>query len=398
MIPEAGLGKHDTNVMPLRGVRVVALEHAVAGPLCTRHLADLGAVVTKIEGPSGDFARTYDSTVRGESAYFVWLNRGKQSVVLDLERTRDRRILESMLSDADVFVHNQGPGVVDRMGFGWPSVHRRWPQMITCAISGYGRDGPYRDRKAFDLLLQAESGLMSITGSPEQPARVGISIADISAGMYALSSILAALLLRARTNEGTLIDISMLECITEWMMAPVYHQLYGAGPPARTGPRHNMIVPYGPYRVGDGSHVILVAQSPDHWGRLCAQVLLRPKLEDDPRFATNELRLRNRGQLEAGIEDALASETYATVLGRLDSAGLPTATMRDLAGLVSHPQLRARERWVEIDTEGGRVTGLRPPFNLEGMPSLASAVPALDQHGPVLRRAVEASWTGDEHG
>ncbi len=373
--------------LPLAGLHVVALEQAVSAPLCTRHLADLGADVVKIERPGGgDFARHYDSVVQGQSAYFVWLNRGKRSVVLDLKDPADRAVLDTLLARADVFVHNLGPGAVDRLGLGWDALHPRWPRLIWCAISGYGLDGPYRDRKAFDLLLQGESGIMAVTGTPDQSAKVGISIADISAGMYAFSAILAALYERQRTGEGRLIDVSMLECLAEWMMAPAYHQLYGGKAPERTGTRHNMIVPYGPYRVGDGSQVNLAVQTEGQWERLCAIVLRRPDLAADPRFRTNELRVRNRATLEPLIEAALAGDTRASVQARLDAADVPHGALNDLADLLAHAQLAARGRWLEVDTPSGPIRALAHPLNLAGLPRPASAVPGLGEHTDEVRR------------
>lgn len=371
---------------PLSGRRVVALEQAVAAPLCTRHLADLGADVVKVERPDGgDFSRRYDSVVRGQSAHFVWLNRGKRSIALDLKAPADRRVMEALLARADVFVHNLGPGVVDRLGFGWEVLHRRWPRLISCAISGYGQDGPYRDRKAYDLLLQGESGVLAVTGTPEQPAKVGVSVADISAGLYALSAILAALLERERTGEGRFVDVSMLECLAEWMMPSAYYQLYQGRAPERAGMRHTMIVPYGPYRVKDG-WVNLAVQNEGQWERLCRLVLRRPDLVDHPRFRSNELRLRHRAELEPLIEELLAGDTRAEVLARLESADVPYGALNEVADLVAHPQLAARERWLEVESPAGPIRALAHPLNLAGLPQRCGAVPALDEHGAEIRR------------
>jgi crotonobetainyl-CoA:carnitine CoA-transferase CaiB-like acyl-CoA transferase len=372
---------------PLAGVRVVALEQAVAAPLCTRHLADLGADVVKVERPGGgDFARHYDAVVRGQSAYFVWLNRGKRSVALDVKAAADRALLDALLARADVFVHNLGPGAVERLGLGWDALHARWPRLVSCAISGYGMDGPYRERKAFDLLLQGESGVLSVTGTPDAPAKAGISIADICAGMYAFSAVLAALYERVQTGEGRLLDISMLECLAEWMMAPAYHQLYGGAAPPRMGMRHNMIVPYGPYRVGDGSWVNLAVQNEGQWQRLCAGVLGRPELADDPRFRSNALRVQHREALEPLIEELLANDTAAAVLERLEAADVPYGALNDLAALLAHPQLAARDRWLEVASPGGPVRALAHPLNLVGMPQAQGAVPAVGEHTEELRR------------
>lgn len=365
---------------PLSGVRVVALEQAVSAPLCTQHLADLGADVIKLERPGeGDFARRYDSVVKGQSAYFVWLNRGKRSVELDLKSASGIRIVHAMLASADVFVHNLGPGAVDRLGLGWEEIHSQWPSLIGCAISGYGRDGPYRERKAYDLLLQGEAGVLAVTGTPEQPAKVGVSIADICAGMYALSSILAALYERTRTREGKLIDISMLECLAGWMMPPLYHQLYSGHAPLREGMRHNMIAPYGPYRARDGL-VNLAVQNERQWVRLCEQVLDTPELARDPRFVTNELRVRNRHELEPTIEQNFALWTAAEVESRLADADVPYGHVNTVAQLAAHPQLTARGRWLEVDSEAGPVKVLADPFNIGGMAHLRGAVPRVGQH------------------
>jgi crotonobetainyl-CoA:carnitine CoA-transferase CaiB-like acyl-CoA transferase len=373
--------------LPLAGILVVALEQAAAGPLCTRHLGDLGADVIKVERPpDGDLGRHYDTVAKGNAAYFAWLNRNKRSILLDLKQPEDYALFEAMLARADVFLHNLGPGAVGRLGFGWETIHQRWPRLISCGISGYGMDGPYRDRKAFDLLLQGESGITSITGSADKPAKVGVSIADISAGMYAMSSILLALYERERTGEGRFIDISMLDCLAEWVMGQAYFQLYDGAPPARTGMRHNIIVPYGPYRVGDGAVVNLAVQNEGQWQRLCAVVLRRPELAQDPRFCTNALRLKNRTVLEPLIEEALADDTRAAVVKRLEAADVPYGDVNDLADLLAHPQLAERGRWLEVGSEGGQVQALAHPFNLLGMPQRADPIPALGQHTEEIRR------------
>lgn len=366
---------------PLSGIRVVTLEHAVAAPLCTRHLADLGADVVKVEHPSGgDLARGYDSVVRGESAYFVWANRGKRSVAIDLKTLAGRESLAGLLERADVFVHNLGPGAVERLGFSAEHLARRWPSLIVCSISGYGMDGPFRERKAFDLLVQGEAGLLSLTGQPEHPAKVGISVADMCAGVYALSSILTAVYDRATTGEGQCIDISMLDCLAEWMMAPTYHQLYAGKQPARAGARHNMMVPYGVYRVGEHGQVNFAVQTEPQWRAFCDSVLDFPELADDPRFATNEDRVRNRVDLEAYIEQRFGEYTVGAIADRLASAGIPSAEVKDLAGLVAHPQLEARARWIEAEVPDGPIHALRAPFNVDGMSSVGGRVPALGEH------------------
>ena len=371
---------------PLAGVRVVALEQAVAAPLCTQHLADLGADVVKIERPEGgDFARRYDLAVNGESAHFVWLNRGKRSVVLDVKFPADRQVLDALLARADVFVHNLGPGAVERLGYGWETLHAAWPRLISCAISGYGQTGPYRDRKAYDLLLQGESGVIAVTGTPDAPAKIGVSVGDISAGLYAFSSILAALYDRERTGLGRFVDISMLECLVEWVMPAAYHQLYLGQPPARAGMHHNTIVPYGPYRAGDG-WVNFAVQNEGQWERLCQIVLRRPELIDDPRFARNDVRLLHRTVLEPLIEDILSTETRAAVLERLNQADVPYGALNELADVVAHPQLAARDRWHEVDSPHGPLKALAHPLNLSGLSPQHGAVPALGQHTEEIRR------------
>ena len=369
--------------LPFEGLRVVALEQAVAAPLCTRHLADLGAEVVKVERPEGDLARRYDTVVRGQSSHFVWLNRGKRSIALDLSTPADRAAFDALLDTADVFVHNLGPGAVDRLGLGWDRLHARWPRLLSVGISGYGTDGPYRDRKAYDLLVQAESGVTSVTGSPDEPAKVGISIADISAGMYALASILAALRLRDRDGQGRRIDVSMLDCLAEWMSYPAYFQIYGGAPPLRTGMRHSTIAPYGPYRCADGL-VTLAVQNERQWAALCELVLERPELIADPRFATNEFRSAARSELEAIIEEVFAPLGRRDVEARLEAADVPFGSLNTVGDLVAHPQLASR--WVEVDSPGGRVRALVPPFNIGGVQPRMAAVPALDADGEAIRR------------
>jgi len=364
--------------LALDGVRVVALEQAVAAPLCTRHLADLGAEVIKVERPEGDFARRYDSVVRGQSSHFVWLNRGKRSIALDV--AAERATFEALLARADVFVHNLGPGAVDRLGFGWEAVHARWPRLISVSISGYGTDGPYRDRKAYDLLIQSESAVTSVTGSPSEPAKVGISIADISAGMYALASILAALRQRDQGGQGLRIDVSMFDCLAEWMSYPAYFQMYAGAQPARTGMRHSTIAPYGPYRCADG-YVTLAVQNERQWSALCELVLERPELAGDPRFATNELRSADRRELEAIIEEIFSASTRREIEAKLEAADVPFASLNTVADLVAHPQLVSK--WTEVGSPSGPIRALRPPFGIE---TRMAAVPGLDQHGSEIRR------------
>jgi itaconate CoA-transferase len=365
---------------PLSGIRVVALEQAVAAPFCSRQLVDMGADVVKIERPDGgDFARGYDGVLNGLSAYFAWLNRGKRSIALDVKAPHDREVFMRLVERADVFLHNLAPGAVERMGFGHEQLAAKIPRLIWCGISGYGPDGPYRDKKAYDLLVQAESGVVGLTGSPDAPAKVGVSIADIAAGLYGYSSILAALLNRERTGAGERIDISMLECLAEWMMPPLYWW-HGAGEiPARCGVRHNMIVPYGAYRCADGA-VNFAIQNEREWRRLCEHVLELPALADDERFRSNAARLRNRVELEALIEESLSRHTRTEALLRLDEADIASGALNSVSEVANHPQLAARGRWVTVNSPAGEIPALLPPHNLQHAPSALGAVPALGQH------------------
>jgi itaconate CoA-transferase len=366
--------------LPLTGIRVVALEQAVSAPFCSRQLADMGADVVKVERPEGgDFARAYDSDLKGLSAYFAWLNRGKRSIVLDLKQRRDHQVFAKLIERADVFLHNLAPGAVERLGFGYEALRETHPRLVWCGISGYGPDGPYRDKKAYDLLIQAESGVISLTGTPEAPAKVGISIADITSGFYAYSSVLAALLNRHRRGQGERIDTSMFECLTEWVVPPMYVWLGTGRTPARMGVRHNMIVPYGVYPCGDGS-VNLAIQNQREWRRFCAEVLEMPAMADDQRFATNADRLKNRVELEQTIEERFNALGQAEVLARLDRADVPYSAVNDVAAVAQHAQLAARGRWVTVDSPAGPIPALIPPHNLEHAPSHMGAVPSLGQH------------------
>jgi crotonobetainyl-CoA:carnitine CoA-transferase CaiB-like acyl-CoA transferase len=366
--------------LPLAGVRVVALEQAVSAPFASRQLADMGADVIKVERPDGgDTARGYDGALNGVSAYFAWLNRGKRSVVLDLKDAHDRECCERLVARADVLVHNLAPGAIERIGLGYERLAASQPRLVWCGISGYGPDGPYRDTKAYDLLVQAESGVVSMTGTPDAPAKVGISIADIAAGAYAYSSILAALYRRAHTGLGDRIDISMLECLTEWMMPPLY-VWHGTGrAPARAGVRHNMIVPYGAYPCQGGS-VMFAVQQQREWQRFCAVVLGQPALAEDARFATNALRLANRAALDEIIEERFRAHTRDEVLGWLAAADIPTGTVNDVAAVAAHPQLAARERWTTVNTPAGAIPALVPPHNLRSARPRMGDVPALGEH------------------
>ena len=366
--------------LPFHGLRVVALEQAVAAPFCSRQLADMGADVIKVERPDGgDFARSYDGALDGVSAYFAWLNRGKRSIVLDLKRDDDRATFGKLIARADIFIHNLAPGSVERLGLGFDALKVVHPRLIWCGISGYGPDGPYRDKKAYDLLIQAESGVVSVTGTPNAPAKVGVSIADIAAGLYGYSSILTALWNRERTGCGERIDISMFECLTEWMMPPIYVWLGTGDIPARVGVRHNMIVPYGAYRCADGS-VNFAIQNEREWARFCTDVLHLPALLHDERFATNAQRLKNRAELEALIEQQFARLSVSEAIVRLDHAEIANGAVNDVRAVANHTQLAERGRWVKVPSPNGMIPALLPPQNLMGAPPHMGAVPALGEH------------------
>ncbi|HEX5474099.1 MAG TPA: CaiB/BaiF CoA-transferase family protein [Vicinamibacterales bacterium] len=367
--------------LPLAGVTVVSLEQAVAAPFATRQLADLGARVIKIERPgTGDFARGYDRTVKGLSSYFVWLNRSKESVTLDLTRLEARRVLADLLDRADVFVQNLAPGAAERLGVGAAALRARRPRLIACSISGYGSTGPFRDRKAYDLLVQGETGLVSITGDAESPAKVGISIADIAAGMYAYSGILTALLQRERTGAGAHVDVSLFDALGEWMSQPAYVAEYSGRAPGRHGVRHASIAPYGAFASADGTPVLLGIQNEREWTRFCADVLGTPDLARDPRFASNPDRVANRDALEAIVETALRTLTAAAMVERLERAGIACARLNGVAGFLAHPQLVERDRWRDVDTPAGRVRALCPPVVLDDGEPRMDPVPALGAH------------------
>lgn len=378
-------GQTESAELPLSGVRVVALEQAVTAPFATRQLADMGADVIKIERPDGgDLARHYDGALSGVSAYFAWLNRGKRSIVLDVKDTDDHDVCDKLLARADVFVHNLAPGALERLGYGYEALSEKHPRLIWCGISGYGPDGPYRNKKAYDMLVQAEAGIISMTGTEDAPAKVGVSIADIGAGLYAYSSILAALLNRAKTGRGDRIDISMFECMTEWMSPPLNLYLGTGKTPGRAGVRHNMVVPYGAYRCADGD-VMLAVQTDREWRRLCSAVLGDAALADDARFVTNEKRVTNREELERSIQTCFAGFTRAEITRKLESADIPTAVVNDVAAVVSHPQLAARERWIDAESYAGAFRALAPPHNVLGAPSRRGRVPDVGEHTAEVR-------------
>ena len=364
--------------LPLAGILVVALEHAVAVPFATRQLADLGARVIKVERPDGgDFARGYDRSVLGQSSYFVWLNRGKESVELDVKSADGQAALSALLARADVFVQNLAPGAAERLGLGAAQLRVRHPRLICCSVSGYGPEGPYARKKAYDLLVQCEAGLLSVTGTPGEPCKAGISVADIAAGMYAYSGVLTALYERERTGRGSSFDVAMLDALGEWMSQPYYYTVYGGQDARRTGARHASISPYGPYL---GGQVFLGLQNDREWAVLCERVLGRPDLIADERFRTNPDRLAHDGELTPIIEAALGSMTPDEVTARLDEAGIASARLRTPAEFAAHPQLAARNRWRDVDTPAGPVRALLPPVTVPGREAVMGAVPALGQH------------------
>lgn len=368
-------------MLPLEGITILTLEHAIAAPFCTRQLADLGARVIKVERPgSGDFARSYDERVRGLASHFVWVNRSKESLTLDIKHEASAPILEQLLAQTDVLVQNLAPGAAARLGLSYEALHKRYPGLIVCDISGYGEDGPYRDKKAYDLLIQSESGFLSVTGSEDEPAKAGCSIADIAAGMYAYTNILAALIKRGKTGKGSHIDISMLESMAEWMSYPLYYSFEGAEPPVRSSAAHATIYPYGPFETGDGKTVILGLQNEREWQAFCHEVLRQPALAEDQRFSSNSARSASRKALRALILGAFASLTRDEVIERLDKARIANAQMNTMADLWQHPQLKARNRWVDVQTAAGVVPALLPPGIADSSGVHMGPVPVLGQH------------------
>ena len=369
-------------LLPLDGITVVALEHAIAAPFCTRQLADQGARVIKVERPgTGDFARGYDGRVNGLSSHFVWTNRSKESLALDLKAPQADAVLARLLASADVLVQNLAPGAAARLGLSYAALAPSHPGLIVCDISGYGNDpqmpGPYRDKKAYDLLIQSESGFVSITGTPDEPSKAGCSIADIAAGMYAYTNILTALIQRGRTGRGRHIDVSMLEAMAEWMTFPLYYAYDGAAPPPRAGAAHATIYPYGPFATGGGKTVMLGLQNEREWQIFCRDVLLQPTLATDARFDTNARRTAAREPLRSLIEQVFAPLSAEQVVARLDAAGIANARVNSLADVWAHPQLAARQRWTTVDTAAGTVPALLPPGCTTAR---MDAVPSVGQH------------------
>ncbi len=376
-------------IKPLDGVTVVSLEHAIAAPFCTRQLADLGARVIKVERPEvGDFARAYDTRVKGEASHFVWTNRSKESITLDLKQPEAVDVLMQLLADADVLVQNLAPGASARMGLSFEALRARYPKLIVCDISGYGADGPYRDKKAYDLLIQSEAGFLSITGTPETPSKSGNSIADIAAGMYAYTNILSALILRGRTGEGSHIDVSMLEALGEWMGFPMYYAFEGQTPPARSGASHAAIYPYGPFQAGDGSAIVLGLQNEREWKLFCETVMQDAALATDPRFDSNAHRHENRTELKAIIDACFAKLTTAEVCERLDQAPIANARMNDMEGLWAHPQLAARQRWQTVGSPAGDIPALLPPGKNSAFTYRMDPIPQLGEHTEAILKSL----------
>jgi crotonobetainyl-CoA:carnitine CoA-transferase CaiB-like acyl-CoA transferase len=382
-------------IRPLDGITVISLEHAVAAPFCTRQLADLGARVIKVERPgSGDFARGYDQRVNGQSSHFTWINRSKESLALDVKQPQAKQALMELLKTADVLVQNLAPGAAARMGLSYAALKAHNPKLIVCDISGYGADGPYRDKKAYDLLIQSEAGFLSVTGTPETPSKSGISVADIAAGMYAYTNILSALLLRGKTGEGSHIDVSMLEAMGEWMGYPLYYAYDGAPPPPRTGASHASIYPYGPFVAGDGKTVMLGLQNEREWKAFCDAVLQQPAVATDARFDSNAQRNAHREALQALILQTFAALTAAQVVERLEAAGIANARVNDMADLWQHPQLQARQRWRTVDTPAGEVPALLPPGVNSAFDYRMDPIPAVGQHNASI--LAELGWSAEQ--
>ena len=365
--------------LPLAGVTVVALEQAVAVPFATRQLADLGARVIKIERPvDGDFARGYDTTVRGLASHFVWLNRSKESLTLDVKRPEAREVFTRLLARADVFVQNLGPGAADRLGLGTSTLRAAYPRLIVCSLTGYGSTGPYAMKKAYDLLVQSEVGLLSITGTPETPSKVGVSIADIAGGMYAYSGILTALLQRSQTGQGATVEVSLFEALAEWMGYAMYYT-FGGTPPPRTGASHATSAPYGPYRVQDGQEVIFGIQTSREWRTFCTTVLEQPALADDARFQGNHLRVQHRADVDAAIALVFNDLPASEVTRRLDAAHIASARLNTVEQFIEHPQLAGRHAWRDVASPVGPIPALVPPVRMEGVEPVMGAIPALGE-------------------
>ncbi len=375
------------SVRPLEGITVLSLEHAIAAPFCSRQLADLGARVIKVERPGvGDFARNYDERVKGMASHFVWTNRSKESLTLDLKNEAAGDVLEKLLPQVDVLVQNLAPGAAARLGLSFEALHEKYPRLIVCDISGYGEGGPYEKKKAYDLLIQSESGFVSVTGSKDEMAKAGCSIADIAAGMYAYSNILSALLLREKTGKGSRIDVSMLESMVEWMNFPLYYSFEGQEPPVRAGAAHAVIYPYGPFPTGGGQTIMLGLQNEREWKVFCEQVLGKPELAADERFANNTLRTANREALKQIIVDTFAGMSKDQVIELLETAKIANASVNDMKGVWEHEQLKSRNRWREMDSPVGKLPTLLPPGVNNAYEYRIDAVPGLGEHSEKILR------------
>lgn len=389
-------------MLPLEGITVVSLEQAVAAPFTTRQLADLGARVIKIERPgAGDFARSYDATANGMSSWFVWLNRSKESLALDLKRPEAKLVMNRLLANADIFVQNLAPGATSRLGLRAAELRKEYPRLIICDLSGYGSSGPYRDKKAYDLLIQAETGLISITGTEQTPCKAGISIADIACGMYGYSGILTALLVRSRTGEGTALETSLFDSLGEWMSFATYYSL-GGSVPRRSGASHATIAPYGPSNTGDHKVVYLGLQNEREWKRFCAEVLQKPELATDFRYDSNTKRVQNREQLDVDIQEVFQKLSAAEIIARLEAAQIANARLNTVQEFVDHPQLKARNRWAAVGSPVGPLPALLPPVKIENVAPVMKDVPAVGQHtGAILEELgfdskTIASWRASD--
>jgi itaconate CoA-transferase len=374
-------------IRPLEGITVVSLEQAVAAPFAARQLADLGARVIKIERPeSGDFARHYDQTVNGMSSHFTWLNRSKESVEMDLKDEDSKELLLNMLEKADVFLYNLAPGAVDRLGFSPDTLKEKFPRLITCSITGYGENGSYRNKKAYDLLIQCEAGAVSVTGTEETPSKAGISIADIAAGMYAYSGIMAAVIARSVSGKGTHLDISMLEALGEWMGYPLYYAGYGGSEPKRTGASHATIYPYGPFTTGEGKQVFLGIQNDREWKAFCSRVIEKPELAEEELFSTNALRVQNQEELALVIASVFEKMTAEELTEKLDEMKIANAKLNTMKDFMEHPQLKERNRWTTINSPAGDIQTLLPPITAPGFEMTMGDIPELGEHNEKIRK------------
>jgi itaconate CoA-transferase len=368
-------------MLPLEGITVVTLEQAIAAPFATRQLADMGARVIKIERPEvGDFARNYDTTVNGLSSHFVWCNRSKESIELDLKTEHGKEVLRRLIEKADVFMQNLAPGAIERMGFDPEELTEKHPELIVCSLSGYGKGGPYETKKAYDLLVQCETGLVSITGSEGIPSKAGISIADIAAGMYAYTGVLTALLNRSKTGQGTVMEISMLEALGEWMGYPAYYAAYGGEEPKRADASHSTIYPYGPFICGDGKTVFIGLQNEREWENFCLRILEKPELTVDPRFENNYKRSEHRDELKSIIENTFKEKTSDEVIEMVEEANIANARLNTMKDFFDHPQLTARNRWEQVQTPSGEIAALKPPVNMKNTQSVMKPIPELGEH------------------